>query len=368
MFERFYLTQLGERVNVTVGRGIFESRLQKRLAGYPATLVAVDAGVWEHHQLTIQRAVDASPNATICVVDAGETSKSRDWKSKIEDRAFEAGLARDGCIVAIGGGVVGDLAGFVAATYMRGIAFIQVPTTIVAMVDSAVGGKTGIDVPQGKNLVGAFKHPTEIITDLNFLLSLPQDIYRDGYAEIIKHAAIRDAEMFCELEEQSTLLIDRDPQALEALVIRNQGIKIDIVEQDTQEVGLRKLLNFGHTLGHAIELLADYQLSHGQCVVEGMILESQLGEALGITSAGVSERITNLVKKLGFLQIDNVKKYAIDTIVEATHLDKKVASGQVHYVLLDTIGRCAFLESGCSVAVSDAEVHQVIQRYRSGLE
>src|SRR5690606_10280336 len=192
--------------------------------------------------------------------EPGEASKSRAVKDALEDQWFAAGLGRDSLCLALGGGVVGDLAGFVAATYLRGIPVVQAPTSLVAMVDSSIGGKTGIDVPAGKNLVGAFHPPLAVVADVEALRTLPDDELRFGLAEVVKHAIIADVELFSELERIVDSLFARDPKVLAAIVETNLRIKGRVVEADEREGGLRQILNLGHTVGHALERLARYAL------------------------------------------------------------------------------------------------------------
>jgi 3-dehydroquinate synthase len=353
MHEFEYTVQSGELVRVCSGSDIFESKLRE-ICFHKDQLWAVDHNVYELHGALLDR-VATELKASVHVVPSGEISKSRLEKERMEDAAFAAGLARDGLIVAIGGGVVGDLAGYVAATYMRGIDFVQVPTTVVAMVDSSIGGKTGIDVPQGKNLVGAFKHPIAIVADIDFLATLPDAEFRDGFAEVIKHAAIRDEGLFRQLE-QHRLEDYRESGLLTELVVHNQKIKIGVVTADTREAGLRKILNFGHTLGHSIEALAKFQRSHGVCVAEGMVLEAMLGADLGVGDSEIVERLQALLTQFGFEEHHLRSSFSAMDLVRGTKTDKKVASGEVHYVLLESVGTCANLNQGCSQPVSDDAV------------
>ena len=359
IFEYTYTVQSGQAVAVRSGSALWRAQLTDLALRRPAVLCVVDSGVWSSHQAAIQSWADECANVRVHVVPAGEASKNRHEKQCIEDAAFAAGLGRDGLIIAIGGGMVGDLAGFAAATYMRGVAFVQVPTTIVSMVDSSIGGKTGIDVPQGKNLIGAFKHPVQIVTDLDWLASLPDREYRDGFAEVIKHGAILDEELIQYLEANVEAYRARDRAFLERVIPWNQKIKIDVVVADTEEKGQRKLLNFGHTLGHAIELLAKFELSHGVCVAAGMVLEARVGESLGISEYGTEARLRALLRAYGFEPGELVCPFPILSVIHATHTDKKKQGGHIHYVLLERVGTSAFAERGYSRAVADDDIRNI---------
>jgi 3-dehydroquinate synthase len=240
--------------------------------------------------------------------------------------------------VALGGGVTGDLAGFVASTYLRGVPLVSVPTSLLAMLDSSVGGKTGVDTDSGKNLVGTFHHPVLVVVDPDLLSTLPPRHLRAGLAEGVKMAAIRDATLFQTLEEQAPALRDGDPPALLQLIEASIRHKAEVVAADPEETGLRQILNFGHTAGHALETLSGYTQLHGEAVAAGMRLESRLGEAVGVTEPGTTVRLEALLDAVGLLP---GKWPGVDELLAAASADKKVRGGIVRWVLLERIGSVA---------------------------
>lgn len=290
-------------------------------------------------------------------IDAGETAKTRETWSRVTDELLENGFGRDTLIVAVGGGVVGDLAGFVAATYMRGVPFVQVPTTLLAMIDASVGGKTGVDTPAGKNLVGAFHQPALVLADPAVLATLPANHFRAGLAEALKHGVITDAAYFERIaaSRESTA---RDERALTGLIAESVQIKASVVGRDEREAGLRKVLNFGHTIGHAIESVSNYGLLHGEAVAIGMALESTLAERIGVASTGTSDAIRNALTAMGLPTIFPSLDPA--AVLAATRSDKKARAGRVEYSLPACIGRMAGESTGWSIAVDDAEVAAIL--------
>ena len=236
----------------------------------------------------------ANLQAEAVVVPAGEAAKTLAQAGELYDRLLGARLDRGSVVVALGGGVVTDLAGFVAATYMRGIAWIAVSTTLLGQVDASVGGKTGVDHPRCKNLIGAFHQPAAVLADVSTLATLPEEEFRTGLAEVVKHAVIRDADLFSLLEAQVDRLLARDPQVLEDVVARNVEIKADIVMADPQESGLRRILNYGHTVGHALESVAmasagklgGQAVTHGRAVALGRMAEAHIALKRGLMHRG----------------------------------------------------------------------------------
>jgi 3-dehydroquinate synthase len=249
-------------------------------------------------------------------------------------------LERKSFIVALGGGVVGDLAGFVAATYLRGIAFVQVPTTLLAQVDSSVGGKVGVNLKAGKNLVGAFHQPRLVLCDLDTMRTLPEREFRAGLAEVIKYGIIYDARLFAQLERDLPKLLRREPQILAAVVARCCEIKADIVGQDETENGLRAILNFGHTIGHAIENISGYgKFLHGEAIAIGQVAAAKLSFALAGLSGRDAGRIRDLFKLAGlpyFLKLNAIQR---KKLFAAMRLDKKVSGGEIKFVLARKIGK-----------------------------
>ncbi|PYK97073.1 MAG: 3-dehydroquinate synthase [Verrucomicrobia bacterium] len=280
---------------------------------------------------------------TLITVPAGETAKSLKVAAACYDRLAEHGLERKSFVVALGGGVVGDLAGFVAATFLRGIDFVQIPTTLLALVDSSVGGKVGVNLKAGKNLVGAFWQPRFVLCDLDTLETLPVREYRAGLAEIIKYGVIHDVELFKRLEQAIPKLLQRDPDTLSSVVARCCQIKAGVVGQDETESGLRAILNFGHTLGHALEAVCGYgKLLHGEAIAIGQVFAARLSaEMLGFPQRDV-ERIAGLFEKAGLQTHIQLSPAQREKLLEAMRHDKKVSQGAVKFVLVNKIGQVSF--------------------------
>lgn len=274
------------------------------------------------------------------LVPAGEPSKSLAQVGVLLEAAVEAGLDRRCLVVALGGGVVGDLAGFVAAIYLRGVPFMQLPTSLLAMVDSAVGGKTGVNLPQGKNLVGAFYQPVQVGVNLDTLLTLPDREYRSGLAEVVKYGILHDAAFFAELERQVDAMLGRDPEVLQQVVARCCEIKADVVRQDEREGGLRAILNYGHTLGHALEAVLGYgQLLHGEAVAIGMIYANTLSERICGFPAADAERVKALLVRMGLPVSCADLPLEWQSIRAAMATDKKASEQVPLFVLAQGLGR-----------------------------
>ena len=293
--------------------------------------------------------------ADVLSVPAGEASKSLRQANRLFEKLPSHGLDRQSFIIALGGGVVGDLAGFVAASYLRGLALVQVPTSLLAQVDSSVGGKTGVNLPQGKNLVGAFYQPKLVLADTDTLRTLPERELRRGFAEVINHSAISDAEFFEWLEREYKRVMALDPQAVTHVVRRCCEIKAAVVSADERESGLRALLNFGHTLGHAMETLSDYSgLLHGEAISMGMCC----GARLSVKRAGLNEaearRLRDLITASG-LPTRLGKAFKLGELLEAARLDKKARDGKLRFVLLKHLG-----EAFISDVVTDADLKEVV--------
>ncbi|WCJ60038.1 3-dehydroquinate synthase [Fontisphaera persica] len=283
---------------------------------------------------------DAGFEPLIISLPAGESTKSLKWVDFCYQQLAAFRLERQSFLVALGGGVIGDLAGFVAATYLRGIPFVQVPTTLLAQVDSSVGGKVGINLEAGKNLVGAFYQPRLVICDLSTLTTLPLRELRAGLAEVIKYGAIYDADLFQLLEATLPVLLQLDLQHWEPLVARCCAIKAEVVAQDETESGLRAILNFGHTIGHAIEAVSGYgHYLHGEAIAIGMVAEAWLSQQNTGLSPAEARRLAKLIAAAGL-----PVRYAVDEerwqkLLHAMQLDKKVSQGQIKFVLLSALGR-----------------------------
>ena len=267
---------------------------------------------------------------------AGEASKTRETKEALENQLLEEGFGRDTCIVAVGGGVVTDMAGFIAATYGRGVPVIMLPTTLLAMVDASLGGKNGVNVPQGKNLIGTIYQPTKVLIDPAVLSSLPLLELKNGFAEMIKHGMIADRSYFEFLEAYAGELLALHGPTIDRAIMKGCSLKDGIVEEDEREQGKRHLLNFGHTIGHALERLSGYTLAHGEAVALGMVAEGQIGMRLGIFSEQAFLRMRSVIQVFG-LPVET--PFSADALWEAMILDKKSVRGLPRIVLLSDIGQ-----------------------------
>jgi 3-dehydroquinate synthase len=350
---------------VRIALPTYEVRVDPGALGHVASLLSPFIGsrriavVTDSHvdQLYARRIAGQLGDAKIVSIPAGEAAKTRETWGRVTDELLADGFGRDTLIVAAGGGVVGDLAGFVAATYMRGVPFVQVPTTLLSMIDASVGGKTGVDTAAGKNLVGAFHQPVFVIADPSVLATLPPNHFRAGLAEALKHGVIADADYF-ERIAASRESIARDERSLTGLIAESIRIKASVVARDERESGLRKVLNFGHTIGHAIESVSNYRLLHGEAVAIGMALESALAERIGVAKPGTSDAIRAALDSLGlpstFPALDRA------AVLAATKSDKKARAGRVEYALPAKVGSMAGEATGWSIPVDDAAVSEVL--------
>jgi 3-dehydroquinate synthase len=270
-------------------------------------------------------------------VPEGELAKRLDVASGLWDRLLDAECDRTSTVVALGGGAVGDVAGFVAATFMRGMNFAQVPTTLLAQVDASIGGKTAIDHPRGKNLIGAFHQPRVVIVDPATLTTLPEREFRSGLAEVIKHGIVLDAAYFADVEDGVPALLARELATLDRVVAGSCRLKAGVVERDEQEAELRWVLNYGHTIGHALEVATGFhRWTHGEAVSLGIVAEAMLAERLGLSRPATTERQARLLSAVGL----PVKGLDVDpaAVVEALSRDKKRRDGRVSFVLVPEIG------------------------------
>ncbi|MEO8335953.1 MAG: 3-dehydroquinate synthase [bacterium] len=354
----------------TIDAGPYEVRISAGLKSEFASMIATaapahcyavitDDQVGPLHAASVVGDLAQRGRTTLHVMPAGEAHKTRDTWARLTDELLAAGCGRDTTIVALGGGVVGDLAGFVAATFMRGVPFVQCPTSLLAMIDASVGGKTGVDTVAGKNLVGAFHQPSVVLADVELLATLPAEHRRAGLAEAIKHGVIADARHFAELDEALAAILAGDLSATLDMVSRSVEIKTLVVQADVREHGLRKTLNFGHTIGHAIEHASGYALLHGECVAIGMVLEARLAERLGVAEEGTAAQIERILRRAA-LPVARPHSLTAEQIVAATRLDKKARSGSAEYALPARIGEMANADSGWSIAVADAAVLEVL--------
>lgn len=315
---------------------------ENRQAGKPTALIITDSNVSKNHAAAVISSLTANGwNCEEQILAAGEMSKSLDVIEQVYDRLIGMKADRRTVIIAVGGGVVGDAGGFVAATYMRGLPFIQVPTTLLSAVDSSVGGKTGVNHPQAKNMIGAFYQPIGVFIDTATLDTLPDREYRAGLAEVVKYGVILDDDFFVFLEQNIDAINHRDPHVLRKIISRSCELKASVVERDEFEMsGLRASLNYGHTFGHAFEALAGYgELLHGEAVAIGMIYASRLAERLGLIDAVVTGRQIALLKAFNLPTcLPCQVEISPDDVLSRMKLDKKTVGGQLRFILPTKLG------------------------------
>ncbi|CAN5437453.1 bifunctional shikimate kinase/3-dehydroquinate synthase [soil metagenome] len=311
----------------------------------PAAIVT-NPMVGEHYAEMLAASLrEAGFQPTICSVPEGEQHKTLATIANLYEQFLIAGLDRRSPVLALGGGVIGDMAGFAAATYLRGVPFVQIPTSLLAMVDASVGGKTGVDLPQGKNLVGAFKQPEVVIIDPTVIQTLPGAEFRSGLAEVIKHGIIGAPDLFQQLEAYG-------PTSMGHLVADAVRVKVQIVEEDPFERGQRALLNLGHTFGHAIELVSEFTMRHGEAVAVGLVAAAQMAVALGRCEPELAARITNLVEHLGLPT--SVTGYDLDAVLFAMGHDKKRAGKTLRFVIPQALGDTVLIDDPGSEFVQNA--------------
>ncbi|MCP5527234.1 MAG: 3-dehydroquinate synthase [Verrucomicrobiales bacterium] len=348
--ERSYGIQIGSGLLDRLGAECARLRLGRRCAVVSDTNVA---------PLYAARAVAALEGAGfepfVITLPAGEKAKSMRHVIAGYDQLAAHRLERKSFVVALGGGVVGDLAGFLAATYLRGIDFVQAPTTLLAQVDSSVGGKVGVNLKAGKNLVGAFYQPRLVVCDLDTLDTLPDRELRAGMAEVIKYGIIQDAALFRRLERDLEGLLAREPKALATVVAACCRIKAAVVEQDEQEGGLRAILNFGHTIGHAIEAISGYgRYLHGEAIAIGQVAAARISASLAGLPAEDVERIQALFERTGLPVAIRLADAARERLFEAMRHDKKVSAGEIKFVLVEALGRTVWGRSVPAEVIQEA--------------
>ena len=325
----------GRPYDIFIERGIIDNcgEYVKKLSQAQKVTVITDTNVAPHYKWKVFNSLESAGfQVTSHIFNAGEESKTLDTIAEMYNTLAKFKMSRKDVIVALGGGVAGDMAGFAAATYLRGIDFIQIPTSLLAQVDSSVGGKTGVDLSFGKNLVGAFHQPIAVLIDPDTLNTLPDYYLSDGMAEVIKYGCIKDKDLFENLETQSAY------DHIEDIIERCVSIKRDVVSRDEKEKGERMHLNFGHTLGHAIEKIYNYTgISHGRAVAIGMVLITRASEKAGITEAGTAEKIENLCHKYD-LPTRTDKEISFAEAAQAAAGDKKTTGNEINLVLLKKIG------------------------------
>lgn len=342
--DRSYPIHIGVDTLAGAGRAILRHAPSKR-----AVVVTVP-GVGRRYGPALQRSLrEAGFRVRRITVPDGDASKSLRELQSIWDQMIDFGADRNTPVIALGGGMIGDLAGFASASYLRGVPFIQIPTTILAMADASIGGKVAINVPQGKNLVGAFHQPRLVWMDIATLRSLPMRQRAAGLAEVVKHGAIRDERYFKGLERDAEGLLDLVPEVLIPALRRSCEIKAEVVSEDETESGIRKLLNFGHTLAHAVEKLGKYRgFVHGEAVSIGMRFAAERSESLGLAPAGTAERIIALCERLGLPT--EMPDHPRKAYLQALRVDKKMSDSRIDFVALTGIG------SARTVSLSPQEI------------
>jgi 3-dehydroquinate synthase len=347
---RSYTVQVGRQLLPTMG-----AEIAKKLAGTKVAVVT-DSNVGPLYGETVLKSLKAAgKNATLITVPAGEGSKSMNWAESVCAEMARAGLDRKSFVVALGGGVIGDLAGYCAAIYQRGIPYVQVPTTVLSQVDSSVGGKTGVNLPDAKNMVGAFHQPAHVFADIDTLDSLPKREWNEGFAEIIKHAAIKDATLFEPIEQVALGKGD-----IAQLIRRNIAIKAAVVEADEFErIGTRAILNFGHTIGHAVEAAAGYgELLHGEAISVGLAAATWLSTKISDLSTQDCDRILTCLEAFD-LPIKMPPGLDDDELLRRMRMDKKVEEGKLRFILLKRLG-----EAYISTDVIEGHLKQALEELR----
>ena len=287
-------------------------------------------------------------------IPEGEAHKTLQDAQTVYDHLIENQYDRNTLLVALGGGVIGDLTGFIAATFLRGVPYIQIPTTLLSQVDSSVGGKTAVNHPQGKNLIGAFYQPQRVVIDLDSLKSLPSEEFRAGMAEVIKYGIIEDPELFAFLEKNSEKILAQETQCLETIIETSCAIKARVVERDERESNYRMVLNFGHTIGHAVEALTHYsQFKHGEAIAIGMIYAARLSCQLGQCSQETVQRIESLVKQYGLPT--RLPDFSAEQYIQTMYRDKKAHDKNIRFILVKDMGRVEIVDR-----VAEADIQKVL--------
>jgi 3-phosphoshikimate 1-carboxyvinyltransferase/3-dehydroquinate synthase len=331
--KRVVVNYIGGSYPVEIGVNYLNSTSEhlKKLKCAGKVLIVSDTNVFPMHGEALTKIIKKEGyQVRTHIIKAGEESKNLQTVKKIYDQLFEFGISRDDIIIALGGGVVGDITGFAAGTYLRGIKYIQIPTTLLAQVDSSVGGKTGVDTEHGKNQIGMFYQPSAVIIDVNLLITLSRDTFNDGMAEVIKYGLIKDKELFNLIKE------NKHETNLEELIYRCISIKAEIVAKDEKDQGERMLLNFGHTFGHGIEKCGNFtKYTHGNAVSIGMVMAAQLGERMGITEEGTAHEIISICRSF---DLPTESDEDIKSIMQAVQTDKKMSGASIRFILLKSIG------------------------------
>lgn len=332
--------------------------------GYSRYAVVTDDNVAEIYADGLCSAFEKeSLKTNVFSFEAGEESKNLETVGKLSNSLGNFGYDRDSCVLALGGGVVGDVSGFLASMYMRGIDYVQIPTTTLAQADSSVGGKTGVNSSVGKNMLGAFKQPRRVFVDVSTLDSLPERHYRGGLSESVKHGIIQDEEFFVYLLENVDRILQRDSGVLLNVARSNCRIKSSVVESDEKETGFRRILNFGHTIGHAVEKLSNYELSHGEAVSVGMMVEGRISRKLGGLTEDELRRQEELLFRM-YLPLRIPEDISNDDILDVASRDKKGARGNARYVVPSCFGEIEDFDGEYATTVSEDIVVEALSETR----
>jgi len=343
---RILVKSSSKKYFVVCGAGVLSRASQEiaSLGKFSSVHLLSSPKVWRAVGGKIRAALGRNGASNLHLFDEAEAQKNLRTVESVSRALSRAGADRKSLLVAVGGGVVGDVAGYVAASYLRGVGLVQIPTTLVGQVDSAVGGKTGVNLPEGKNLVGAFYSPDRVLVDSEVLRTLPDREFRAGLAEVIKYGVIADARLFEYLEKHFSRILRRDAETLRYIIPRCVEIKARIVSRDERESGLREILNFGHTFAHALESLTKYRrYQHGEAVALGMMTAALLGHEAGITRARDVERLVSLVRRLG--PLPPWPRVSAKRFMDAMRTDKKARFGKLRFVLSPRIGKARSYDS-----------------------
>ncbi|MEK4059833.1 MULTISPECIES: 3-dehydroquinate synthase [Paenibacillus] len=360
--------------NIEIGRDLIHllvSDLQNELVpNIKKIAIITDSKVKEIYGMQFLEILRSNDfECDIFSIPNGEISKTRETKIALEDQLISKGYGRDSCIIALGGGMISDLAGFLAGTFCRGIPYLIYSTTLLSAADASIGGKTGVDTPFATNLIGMFHQPQKVYIDLNTWNTLSVREFRSGLAETIKHACMADEEFFYYLERNMNLILIEDNLLLDSSVCehiarKNCEIKYRIVEKDEEENNLRQILNLGHTAGRALETLSNYELLHGEAVVIGLVVQIFLANQLGYLPIEDLRRVLNLLLKAGF-SIQYPPEIEFKTLIEKMYTDKKVRSGEIRFVLMEKIGQMMrFGEDSYSRVVTESEILQALHKMK----
>ena len=348
---------------VCLGAGASANLVESLPPGCACVAVVSDENVASLHANSINEMLSSRVRVETFRFPPGEEHKNREVKKRIEDQFIEHGLGRDSVVVALGGGVTVDLAGFVASTFMRGVPWIAMPTSLLAAVDAGIGGKTGVNTAAGKNLVGRFHQPHAVLIDLNLLATLPREEVDNGLAEMVKHAVIADSRYLDELVAAAPGLRNLDPGVLAGPIRRSAEIKARVVSDDPVEEDLRQVLNCGHTIAHAVELLSSYKVCHGHAVAAGLSVEAGIAQRLGLLDPGEVLRLRTALQRLG-LPSAPPADLEPDALLRATRMDKKGRQGRARYALPAALGKMARGPEGYGHPVEDRVVLDALREVR----